>query len=248
MLRGAFILKAPGPSQCFRDWVDTRSGPQHDIILHMSSSGKLLGVGRSSYTHKRSSTRPLLLYTHIALFLREGKKVMVASAKRVFTDYLPATGGEGRFKAALKRASFVSSLTSSRFTTHRRSPLSPLSPLRDQKEDAPYSDRPTADTHPELAGTLQDITAELSSDATSNGIYELAPDPERSLINSPRHSNSSPTKSDFTGSSAAGYSGSLVGPNLNATRNRQSTTENSAGSNPHVMSWMNYHPDVSKNQ
>lgn len=173
---------------------------------------------------------------------------MVASAKKLFPDYLPATNGEGRSKAALKRASFVSSMTNSLFTTHRKSPLSPLSPLEDQKNDVPYSGRPTADTHPELAGTLQHTTAELSSDAIPKGRSELAPDPERSLINSPRQSNSSPTKSDFTGSSAAGYSGSLVGPNLNVTRNRQSTTENRSGSNPHVMSWMNYHPDASKNQ
>lgn len=41
--------------QCFGHWIDTRSGPQHDIILHMSPSGKLLDVGRYSYMHERSN-------------------------------------------------------------------------------------------------------------------------------------------------------------------------------------------------
>ena len=150
------------------------------------------------------------------------------------------------FNAAFRRSSLISSLTNSRFTSHGESPLSPLSPSQGQEDVTPYSDRPTADTHPELAGTLQDLTPELSSDASFNGRRELAPDPERSLINSPKHREGSPTKSDHAESSPASYSycGSMVGPNLNVMSSRCRSAGDSAGNTPHVMSWMNYHNEA----
>ncbi|CAF9908608.1 MAG: hypothetical protein HETSPECPRED_008130 [Heterodermia speciosa] len=161
-------------------------------------------------------------------------------AQKNGNDYQPTRTRKGRFKAAIKRGSFVSSLTNSRFTTHGESPLSPLSSSQGQKEVAPYSDRPTADRHPELAGTLQDLTPELSSDASFNGRFELPPEPERSLINSPKHSEGSPTKSDHTESSSTGHGGSMVGPNLKVASNGRTAGSNAA----HVMSWMNFHNEA----
>lgn len=49
-------LKTSRPSAMFQELDDARSGPQHDIIQHMSSSGKLLDGGRFSSTHECSST------------------------------------------------------------------------------------------------------------------------------------------------------------------------------------------------
>ena len=91
---------------------------------------------------------------------------------------------------------------------------------------------------PELAGTLQDVTPELSSDASFNGRAELA-NPERLLINSPKSNDSSPTKSEHTEPSSAGNNGSIMGSNLNTGRNSQST-----GARTHVMSWMDYNGDA----
>ena len=175
--------------------------------------------------------------------------IAVASAKNGCLDYQPARASKGRFKAAFKRGSFVSSLTNPRSTTHGESPLSPLS-SQSQKETAPYSDRPAADTYPELAGTVQDLTPELSSDASFSGRFELAPEPERykSLINSPKYGEGSPTKSDHTDSSSARHSDSKIGSNLHMASDDRRSAGNNVGSMPHVMSWMDYHNEAHARQ
>ena len=118
-----------------------------------------------------------------------------------------------------------------------------------QEHATAYSDKAGADdTQSELAGTLQDITSELSSDVKSNGRAELA-NPERLLINSPKGSNTSPTKTDFAESTSVGYNGSVMGANLNTATDSQGTS--SAGArraHPHVMSWMDYNGDAGPHQ
>lgn len=122
--------------------------------------------------------------------------------------------------------------------THEKVPLSPLSTSFRQEHATTYSDGAVPDMRPELAGTLQDVTLELSSDASFNGRAELA-NPERLLINGPKSSHSSPTKSEHTDLSSAGKHGSIMGSNLNTARNSQST-----GARTHVMSWMDYNGDA----
>lgn len=153
-------------------------------------------------------------------------------------------GSKGKLRSAFTRSSLVSALTSPRTTIHEKMPLSPISPLKGEEHATLYSDKPGVDMHPELAGTLQDVTPELSSDASFNGRAELA-DPERLLINSPKTSNSSPTESNHTEASSAGYNGSGMGSNLNTAKNTQSTTGASARrADRHVMSWLDYNGDA----
>ena len=122
--------------------------------------------------------------------------------------------------------------------THEKVPLSPMSTPFGQEHATTYSDGAVPDMRPELAGTLQDVTPELSSDASFNRRAELA-NPERLLINGPKSSGSSPTKSEHAELSSVGGDRSITGSNLNMARNSQSTDART-----HVMSWMDYNGDA----
>lgn len=121
-------------------------------------------------------------------------------------------------------------------------PRSPVSAIHSPNDVAHYSGNDDLPSHPELAGPVKDVTPELPA-TDLRGRVELPPNPQRSLINSPKSSPSSPSKSSHAGSTSSGNSGRGMGSNLNRTRGRGA--ESNAGvSIPHVMSWMSYDGDA----
>lgn len=135
--------------------------------------------------------------------------------------------------------SLVSSLTSATGTRDsEKKPRSPISPIHTSEEIVPYMDRPESQTHPELAGPPQDITAELPDTDYHGRRVELSPDPDRPLINSPKHNPDSPNRSEHAESSSSKRDKLFMGSNLN------NMSRGKEGSIPHIMSWASYNENA----
>ena len=85
--------------------------------------------------------------------------------------------------------SLVSSLTSTTGTTDK--PRSPVSPVHPSDMFDSFEDDPRITGQPELAGRAQDVTHELPDTDFHGRRFELSPDPDRPLINSPSHAPNS---------------------------------------------------------
>ena len=114
--------------------------------------------------------------------------------------------------------------------------------MQPQQDSVLYSGASSVNTHPRQAGTLQDATPELASDASVNRLSELATDPDRSLIDGPAKSNSnSPTstESNHAQPSSAVFHYPTMGPNFDMASNNEHGFGNDA-ERRHMLSWMDY--------
>ena len=132
--------------------------------------------------------------------------------------------------------SLVSSLTSVTGTRDgEKKPCSPISPVHASEEIVPG---PEGQKHPELAGPAQDIAAELPDTDSHGRRTELSPDPDRPLINSPKHSPDAPNRSEHAESSSSKRDKVFMGSTLN------DLSRGKGGSIPHIISWASYNEDA----
>jgi len=154
-----------------------------------------------------------------------------------------ANASHKKSKAEAVRGSMAWSLVSSLTTAagirdSEKKPRSPISPIHTPKDIVPYTDDLEGQNHPELAGPAQDITAELPDTDYHGRRVELSPDPERPLINSPKHNPDSPNRSEHAESSFSKRDKTFMGSTLN------DTSRGKGGSMPHIMSWASYNEDA----
>ena len=133
--------------------------------------------------------------------------------------------------------SLVSSLTGTTGTIDKpRSPVSPVHPL---DRFGPYKADPRITGQAELAARAQDVTHELPDTDFKGRRFELSPEPDRPLINSPKQGPNPPSRSEPTASNASARDSLVMSQNKIALLQDQDPYD-AGGSASHIMSFMSY--------